>query len=157
MLITVFSDSHGNRENMRRALSDEAPDQIVFLGDGIRDAETVSREFPRLPFLILRGNCDWDAVDAEESALFDLAGVRIFAAHGHRHGVKTGLEGFATSVSCSGSRLGLYGHTHIPQIVTAQGITLMNPGSIGNHISPTYGTIQIQNGEFSCEIKELIR
>ena len=152
MLLAVFSDSHGRPGLMRRAVETRRPDHIVFLGDGLRDAERLGREFPQIPLLLLRGNCDWDAVDRQESALFELAGVRIFAAHGHLHGVKMVLEGFANSVHCSGAVLGLYGHTHIPRITETHGLTLMNPGSVGSHDSPSYGLVRLENGAFQCEV-----
>ena len=137
---------------MRRAVETRRPDHIVFLGDGLRDAERLGREFPQIPLLLLRGNCDWNAVDLQESALFSLSGVRIFAAHGHRHGVKSGLEGFANSVHCSGAVLGLYGHTHIPRITETHGLTLMNPGSVGSQDSPSYGLVWLEDGAFRCEL-----
>ena len=150
MLLAVFSDSHGRPDAMRRAVETRRPDHIVFLGDGLRDAERLDREFPQIPLLLLRGNCDWSAVDTQESALFKLAGVRIFAAHGHRHGVKQDLEGFANSVHCSGAVLGLYGHTHVPRITETCGLTLMNPGSAGYEGS--YGLVWLENGAFRCEL-----
>ena len=137
---------------MRRAVETRRPDHIVFLGDGLRDAEQLGREFPRIPLLLLRGNCDWNAVDTQESALFRLDGVRIFAAHGHRHGVKQGLEAFANSVHFSGAHLGLYGHTHIPQITETHGLTLMNPGSVGSREAPSYGLVWLEHGAFRCEL-----
>jgi putative phosphoesterase len=152
MLLAVFSDSHGAAARLCEAVHRCRPDAAVFLGDGVRDAETLARRFPELPLRILRGNCDWAAVDCEDSALFELGGVRIFAAHGHNHAVKYGLDGFATSVLCSGAALGLYGHTHRAQIRTLDGLTLLNPGSIGNMSRPTYGEIRINNGKFQCRI-----
>ena len=154
MLLAVFSDSHGRPGAMRRAVETRRPDHIVFLGDGLRDAERLGREFPQIPLLLLRGNCDWNAAEikSQESALFRLAGVRIFAAHGHRYGVKQGLESFANSVHCSGALLGLYGHTHIPRITETHGLTLMNPGSVGSHDSPSYGLVWLENGAFRCEV-----
>ena len=152
MLLAVFSDSHGSPDAMRRAVETRRPDHIVFLGDGFRDAERLGQEFPHIPLLLLRGNCDWNVVDAKESALFELAGVRIFAAHGHRHGVKMELDAFANSVHFSGAGLGLYGHTHIPRITETHGLTLMNPGSVGSHDSPSYGLVWLENGAFRCEL-----
>ena len=38
MLLAVFSDAHGNQKIMRRAVETRRPDQVIFLGDGIRDA-----------------------------------------------------------------------------------------------------------------------
>ena len=152
MLLAVFSDSHGNTENMRRAVESVRPDHMIFLGDGIRDAEAIEREYPAIPFILLRGNCDWRVDGHDESILFELDGVRIFAAHGHRHGVKMDRDGFWNSVLCSGSALGLYGHTHCALIEQADGRFLMNPGSVGDLMRPSFGLVKINGGSFSCEI-----
>ncbi len=154
MLLAVFSDSHGRPERMLRAAEACRPDHILFLGDGVRDAKALERAFPAIPVIILRGNCDWSAEDCEDSALFTLEGVRIFAAHGHRHGVKLDMDGFLNSVCCSGAALGLYGHTHVPRIEKRQGVTLMNPGSIGDPWSPGYGLVRINGGAFHCVLKK---
>ena len=157
MLLAVFSDSHGRPEGMRRAVESRRPDHVVFLGDGVRDAEGVMRAFPTIPFILLRGNCDVSATGVDESILFRLSGVQIFAAHGHRHGVKMDRDAFANSVCCSGSQLGLYGHTHRARIERRDGVTLMNPGSVGDMVYPTYGLVTIENGSFQCRIVELPR
>ena len=152
MLLAVFSDSHGASERMRRAVAQSAPDHIVFLGDGYRDAKAVEREYPSIPLILLRGNCDFHAPGSGESILFELDGVRIFAAHGHRHGVKLDRDGFWNSVFCSGAALGLYGHTHCALIEQSEGRYLRNPGSIGEGPRPSYGLVHIDKGRFRCEI-----
>lgn len=51
MKILVFSDSHGNEDNMIRAVERERPftlDAIVHLGDGWRDAEALHRLYPQI-------------------------------------------------------------------------------------------------------------
>ena len=140
---------------MRRAIQDCRPDQIIFLGDGVRDAEAIEAEYPQIPIIILRGNCDWTVDGHKESALFKLDGVRIFAAHGHRHNVKIDRDAFWNSVVCSGSVLGLYGHTHRALIEEADGRYLMNPGSIGDLSSPGYGLVTINGGKAACELRKL--
>ena len=151
MLLAVFSDAHGNQKAMRRAVETRRPDHVIFLGDGIRDAAAVERVFPEIPFILLRGNCDAGIPGYDDSILFTLDGVRIFAAHGHRHGVKLDLGGFYNSVCCSGSALGLYGHTHVPRIDSEDGVTLMNPGSVGGYPA-SYGLVHIEKGVFRCEL-----
>lgn len=151
MLLAVFSDSHGDDQAMRRAVERCRPNHIFFLGDGVRDAAQIARSFPAIPMTILRGNCDFDTA-CPDRALIELDGVRIFAAHGHNHGVKLSLDGFCNSVCCSGARLGLFGHTHRPLLRDMAGVTLMNPGSIGNLSSPTFGLVTIENGDFQCKI-----
>ena len=151
MLLAVFSDSHGNARHMADAVALHRPDMVLFLGDGVRDAARVREAFPDVRFLILRGNCD-RAPGYEEDALLQLEGVGIFAAHGHNHGVKFGLDRFCNSVWCSGSRLGLYGHTHRPLWQEIRGMQILNPGSIGSAQRPTYALIRLENGAADCRI-----
>ena len=59
MKLLVFSDSHGNIEHMRRAVEQEHPDQILHLGDVMRDAVELSRAYPNIPLELVPGNCDY--------------------------------------------------------------------------------------------------
>ena len=136
---------------MAGAVAAYHPDFAVFLGDGVQDAERVKQAYPETQFLILRGNCDRDA-SCEEEALLELDGVGIFAAHGHNHGVKYGLDRFCTSVWCSGSILGLYGHTHRPLWQEIRDMQILNPGSIGSAQHPTFALIRLENGKVDCRI-----
>lgn len=154
MRIVVFSDSHGNTENMCAVIRSCRPDCVIFLGDVMQDAFRVRDRFPQLPFHILPGNCDGSRSDCEDSLLLELEGVRIFCAHGHRHGVKFGLDSFCNSVWCSGAALGLYGHTHTPLWQDIRGMQIMNPGSIGDRLHPCYGLVEIENGTVRCKIPE---
>ena len=70
MKILVFSDSHGNEDNMVRAVERERPstlDAIVHLGDGWRDAEALHRLYPRIPLEQVPGNCDLGRFDVRIS------------------------------------------------------------------------------------------
>ena len=154
MLLAVFSDSHGAAERMCAAITAEAPDAVIFLGDVVADAESVRARFPALPFYIVRGNCDGRAPGYEDSLLLELEGVRIFCAHGHEHGVKFGLDRFCNSVWCSGSALGLYGHTHRALWQDIRGMQIMNPGSIGDRLHPSYGLVELTGGAVRCRIPD---
>ena len=154
MKLAVFSDSHGNIENMRRAILSWQPDYLIHLGDCCDDAQLIAREFPQLPMANVRGNCDPER-SAPEDNIFQLEGLGFFLAHGHRHNVKMGLDSFGNSVYFSGSKIGLFGHTHRAQYVEVNGIILMNPGSIGDHHHPTYGQITLENGNFHCKIADI--
>ena len=154
MKIAVFSDSHGKLEHMIAAIAAYGPDCIIHLGDKVDDADFIAAQFPHKAFLNVAGNCDY-APTVDDSKLVELEGVRVFMAHGHRHGVKLGLEAFANSVYCSGAKLGLFGHTHRSLHHDIGGITLLNPGSCGSGGRPTYGQIEIKNGEAHCKIVEI--
>ncbi len=154
MKIAVFSDSHGNTENMLTAIAGFSPDRIIHLGDVAPDADFIAAQYPELEMYSVRGNCDYFST-APESQLIELAGVHIFLAHGHRHGVKTSLDSFLNSVYFSGSSLGLFGHTHRAMCRSFGAVQLFNPGSCGFGPSPTYGQIIIENGEAFCKIADI--
>ena len=151
MLLAVFSDSHGNVRRMADAVEQYRPDCVLFLGDGVRDAERVRQRFPETRFIILRGNCDHDP-SYEDRVQLKLDGVGIFAAHGHLHGVKYGMDQFCTSVWCSGSVLGFYGHTHRPLWQEIRGMQIVNPGSIGSAQRPTFALVHLEDGKADCRI-----
>lgn len=154
MLLAVFSDSHGAAARMLAAVRAHRPDAAVFLGDVTPDAEALRAAFPALPLTIVRGNCDGDR-PYPDSALFDFDGVSMFAAHGHRHGVKLSLDGFATSTLCSGAVLGLFGHTHVPLHRALGGIELLNPGAVGDPRRPGFALVETHGGAFSCRLMNL--
>lgn len=128
MKLLVFSDSHGTLGPMLRAVRERKPDAAVHLGDYVRDAEALRRAFPELPLRVLRGNCDFES-KAPERETFTLGGVPVFACHGHRYGVKTGLDALCDAGYFSGARLVLFGHTHVPGTERAGEMLLLNPGS----------------------------
>lgn len=154
MKIAVFSDSHGCTENMLSAIDDFRPERIIHLGDVAPDADFIAAQYPQLEMYSVRGNCDYFST-APESQLIELGGVRIFLAHGHRHSVKISLDSFLNSVCCSGSALGLFGHTHRAMCRAFGKVQLFNPGSCGPCPSPTYGQIIIENGEAFCKIVDI--
>ena len=65
MKMLVLSDSHGNVENMARAVEQVQPDRIAHLGDVMRDGEKLHALFPAIrcraiatwPLLMRRKNC----------------------------------------------------------------------------------------------------
>ena len=154
MKCLVFSDSHGYHYNMTRALRLHRNAEIVFfLGDGLSDVDYVSREFPTVKFLAVRGNCDMHRLVfgmlSEKTEMIEIMGKRIVYTHGDLYGAKYGTDGlFSLGVSRSADIV-LFGHTHQPlekYIPTEEGgIYLFNPGSIGYSYgnSPTYGVINL--------------
>ena len=136
---------------MATAVAQYQPDCILFLGDGVRDIEELRRRFPDARYIILRGNCDPVGCYPDD-AIVRLEDVGVFAVHGQNHGVKYGLDKFCTSVWCSGSKLGFYGHTHRPLWQEIRGMQIVNPGSIGSRDKPTFALVRIENGAADCRI-----
>ena len=85
MKLLVLSDSHGDLAGMRLALRRERPDQVLHLGDHAQDAFELAQEFSTTPIAYVRGNCDGPFPRCADTFLRKLAGVQVFAAHGHRY------------------------------------------------------------------------
>ena len=149
--IIVFSDSHGNEDNMIRAVERERPftlDAIVHLGDGWRDAEALHRLYPRIPLEQVPGNCDLGRFEERERVVF-FGDCRVLLCHGHTLGVKSSLLRASYEARERGAQALLYGHTHIPHIDYHDGLWLVNPGSIGDHRRPSYGVLTVEGDKLS--------
>ena len=147
MKIIVFSDSHGDVENMILAVEQERPDMALHLGDGWRDALSLRRRYPDLPLAQVPGNCDFRGSEAAVRVL-EAEGRRILLCHGHTLGVKTGQDLLLAEALERGADAALFGHTHQPYVEYRSGVWLFNPGSIGDFRHPSYGTLLIEDGKF---------
>ena len=142
MKILVCSDSHGNLDNLVRAVEREAPDRIYHLGDGWRDAQRLHAQFPDIPLEQVPGNCDW-SVQSPAELLLTVRGKRILLCHGHTYGVKQSLLNAGYAAEEQDLDLFLFGHTHKP-LVDRRGKTwFFNPGSIGDPLRPSYGVVTL--------------
>lgn len=154
MQILVFSDSHGNVDNMARAVERETPDRIFHLGDGWRDAEALRAWFPDIPLVQVAGNCDFQPLAPAEQ-LVALEGKRILLCHGHAYRVKEGLTAVGYAAQERMLDLLLFGHTHVPTQAWAGKSLLVNPGSIGNWAKPSYAVVRIQDGVLTADLRRL--
>ena len=41
----------------------------------------------------------------------------------------------------------LFGHTHKPFVDIRRGVAMLNPGSVGSRVRPTYGTLDLSDGQ----------
>lgn len=111
MKMLVLSDSHGNVENMARAVEQVQPDRIAHLGDVMRDGEKLHALFPAIPLDQVPGNCDLAAFDAPEKLLL-VEDKRVLLCHGHTLHVKEGLLTAMYAALEKQVDVLLFGHTH---------------------------------------------
>lgn len=145
MKILVFSDSHGNLDNMARAVEREGAatlDALVHLGDGWRDAEALHQLYPRIPLEQVPGNCDLGRFEDRERIVF-FGDHRVMLCHGHTLGVKSSLLRASYEARERGAEALLFGHTHTPFIDYHDGLWLVNPGSIGAYARASYCVLTI--------------
>ena len=88
MRILVVSDVHGRLDRLREViLRQPTAGTVIFLGDGLRQAEQAAEEFPDRTFYMVPGNCDFgsELIPVRQETL---GGKRFYFTHGHRHDVK---------------------------------------------------------------------
>lgn len=154
MKILVLSDSHGNVENMAKAVELVQPRLILHLGDVMRDAEKLRHLFPDIPMECVPGNCDLRPGEPAERLLF-LEDKRVLICHGHTYGVKQSLTRAGLAADEKQLDLFLFGHTHRPLWDYHGRTVFVNPGSIGSCIRPTYAVVEIENGRIGGRIGAL--
>ena len=148
MKLIVFSDSHRELSHMRDVIDREKPDYVFHLGDHDTDAEQIEREYPLLPMVAVRGNCDRRS-HSPESTVVTLGKTRFFLCHGHAYGVKYDVSPAIYAAMEERADVLLYGHTHIPAAEKIRGVIVLNPGSCGYFYGPTYGRFLLENGKIT--------
>ena len=145
MTVLVLSDSHGNVDNMIRAVERVQPHRVLHLGDCQRDLAALQAQFPDNPKEGVPGNCDWGSCGQPER-LIELGGVRIFMLHGHTRNVKNSPMAAMYAAKEYGAQVLLFGHTHVPLVDNDGSLLTLNPGAAGDRLRPTCGVLTIENG-----------
>lgn len=148
MRIIVFSDTHRNIDNCLRLCKNLiGVDLIIHLGDMKSDADEIQKK-TGIEVETIIGNNEFSFEKTEKVLEFD--GIKIFITHGHKYSVKTDKTRLADKAKALGAQIGLFGHTHKPFDDTVNGVRLLNPGSAGYAVTPSYGIIEIENGRLSA-------
>lgn len=126
-----MSDTHGRLDLAERAVkAASGADLVVHLGDMEADGRRLAARLG-VEVTSVRGNCDGDFSEGNYKIL-DTEGGRILLAHGHREGVKSGLMRLCYRAAELGCKAALYGHTHVARVDEAEGLLLVNPGTLGH-------------------------
>lgn len=156
MRILVISDTHGDTDKAEEILrKNDNIDLIIHLGDYFRDAQKISSEFPSIAIEYIYGNSDFMIGEVPAEKLLECGGKKIFVTHGHRYSVKWDYDKLHKKAQEMGVDLLLFGHTHVADVVKAEGYYLVNPGSISDSRSDdteSYALIEIEKGEISINV-----
>ncbi len=142
MRIYVISDTHARTDKaieIYKTLKDI--DLIVHLGDHWNDAKKIKEQL-NVPLIGVKGNMDGSfARDGYHILETDFG--RIFLAHGHMENVKSGLENIIYRAGSLQCRAAFFGHTHVPLLLEAEGIYLLNPGSLSLPVGGRKGSYAV--------------
>ena len=142
MKIFVVSDTHGDIskavEMYGRLNAGISFDLLVHCGDHKRDAVRLGRELG-LETVSVRGNCDRSFT--RDIQIVEAPSARILVTHGHMEDVKFSAMNLIYLAREKNCDFVCYGHTHVPVNQEANGIRLLNPGSITLPRDGTRGSV----------------
>jgi hypothetical protein len=156
--LLLFSDSHGSISALKHVFNwakEKLPPNdtlcsAVCLGDGLSD---ISKAADATGFYsdwkLVNGNNDY-GISMPETAVFDFADHRFFMCHGHRHGLYNGYQTLLASAKSANADVVLFGHSHVPFYKIVDGISIINPGSVGrsrSRIGETFAIIECSESE----------
>ena len=157
-----MSDTHGDASGLVAVLGrlGRSVQALVHLGDGAADVEAAMRSgCPMPPSYAVRGNVDpdWSIPPTRRIAVNDMV---VLAAHGH-HYPSDSLEPMVRAARSQGARGFLFGHTHVPFWRDADGILLLNPGSLSRPRGPWGASFAVleapagSSGQLDAKLYEL--
>ena len=129
MKILIVSDNHGKLGNLKEALAKEGPvDLLVHCGD-VEGTEQEIRELAGCPVHMVAGNNDFFTELPREEE-FTIGRYKVLLTHGHYYYISVGTEMLKEEAKARGFDIAMFGHTHRPYLEEAEGITVLNPGSL---------------------------
>ena len=133
MKIIVFADSHGicdyMLEETEKLVKSTVIDYIIHLGDLLRDAQILEKNFPAVPVISVCGNCDFVFDIKEQEKNIELGGKRFFILHGDTRRVKSTLASLEAIAAQQDYDIILYAHTHTPREDYIYNTHIINPRS----------------------------
>ena len=148
MKIVVVSDNHGRMECLREIpqLHRDA-DAFIHCGDSELPAAALQG------YVSVRGNNDF-AFELPDMKVLELQGQRIMIVHGHRHLYMGQPDMLISKARRQGCGLVFYGHTHVFSWIRADGIHLINPGSLSHNrdgSDPSYAVVTLEGNDVSVQ------
>lgn len=148
--IGIVSDSHGRFHQLEKMV-DQAPDVAAWIhgGDYSSDADDLAI-YAGVPVYAVLGNNDFFRKStAPECRNVMIGGVTIVVIHGSQwYGAKR-LEKLIDLGKKNKASLVVFGHTHRCFLKKVDGMTILNPGSIGlprDCRHGTYAVVTIEDG-----------
>jgi len=144
--LVVVSDSHHDFARLERLLPViNSANYMIFCGDGIDDIMRI-RGLIAVPIVCVRGNNDFGS-EITELATTRFGDTRVLIAHGHRHGVRRGLDMLMNEAISKRCNLVFFGHTHAFFDREVNSVHFINPGAL---CGGSYAVVVGDGLNFSC-------
>jgi uncharacterized protein len=150
-IIGVISDTHGLLQP-EALVALKGSNRIIHAGD-VGDPAILDKLAEIAPVTAVRGNVDhgaW-AKNIAETDLLEVNGVSIYVLHI--------LENLDLKPEAAGVQAVVYGHSHVPNQETKNGVLYFNPGSAGPKrfkLPITVGRLFVEDNRIRSEIVPIL-
>ena len=125
-MILIISDYHHREEKVLALIEKYKPERIFNLGDSCSEQYFLEQN----NILSVKGNCDY--IDLPLVLNVKVGNMQILMTHGHLYGVRYDLQRLYYLALENKANYVFFGHTHEQLLITKDGITFLNPGSLVN-------------------------
>lgn len=125
--VLIVSDSHGLQSELEEIKKRHEHEVELMIHCG--DSELSGSDKAIKKFAVVRGNCDFGN-DFENEIVEEVAGLRIFATHGHLFSVKSSLMNLLYRAEEIEAQIVCFGHSHVLGAEMVKDILFINPGSL---------------------------
>lgn len=129
MKLLITSDIHGHEDRLEEVIK-KHPDINYHLNAG--DMVLNELVYQKHHIVTVKGNCDFFSNEPLLRVL-DLDGLKILLTHGHKEGVKAGLDQLISKAQYHQVNMVIFGHTHQAYLKEDLQITILNPGALGDY------------------------
>lgn len=144
--LVAVSDTHHDTARLERLLPViNSATYMIFCGDGINDIMRIRGRIT-VPIVCVRGNNDFGS-DITELATMRFGDTRVLITHGHRLGVRHGLDMLMSEAIAKRCELVFFGHTHAFFDREVNGIHFINPGAL---CCGSYAIVVGDGVDFTC-------
>ncbi len=125
----ITSDAHGALDRLKMVNKNHSDADYHF---DAGDICLPKHLYEPLHLVTVKGNNDFGS-DEPYVRILDLKGIRVMLTHGHREHVKLTRESLLNIALAERVDIVIYGHTHQPYYQIDRGITMINPGALGDY------------------------
>lgn len=155
MKFLIFSDSHEYTNGMDIAIEKHGDIRhIIHCGDMAADVSYLQHVYGQTHSICsVCGNNDFSSPDPFFRVVFS-ENKKIYLTHGHREHVKSSLYTLKNAAISKGCSICVFGHTHQQLFEEENGLTIVNPGSIG-YFRQEYAIMDVKQNEVAVHLMKL--
>lgn len=138
MRALIVSDTHGAAGELQKVYEFYKAKADFFIHCG--DSEQNASDAEMVPFIAVKGNCDFKEAGYEEEHIHNQDGLKWFITHGHLYQIKMSPLPLKYRAEEIGADIVCFGHTHHAVSFKDGKTVYINPGSIGVPKKPAVPT-----------------